>query len=91
LLKQGFDIYATDWGTPSAYDKDLAIGQQSTTCNILYTNEQMRTAIAQMRRHYADVLSQGRYVCHYLHSLVNLIINYRVSELASFSENFQEV
>ncbi|HYA82521.1 MAG TPA: alpha/beta fold hydrolase [Candidatus Bathyarchaeia archaeon] len=26
LLKQGFDIYATDWGTPSAYDKDLTIG-----------------------------------------------------------------
>ena len=26
MLKQGFDIYATDWGTPSAYDKDLTIG-----------------------------------------------------------------
>ena len=26
LLKQGFDIYATDWGTPSTYDKDLTIG-----------------------------------------------------------------
>ena len=26
LLKQGFDINATDWGTPSAYDKDLNIG-----------------------------------------------------------------
>ncbi|MGN6349758.1 MAG: alpha/beta fold hydrolase [Candidatus Nitrosocosmicus sp.] len=26
LLKQGFDIYATDWGTPSIYDKDLTIG-----------------------------------------------------------------
>jgi len=26
LLKQGFDIYATDWGTPSVYDKDLTIG-----------------------------------------------------------------
>jgi polyhydroxyalkanoate synthase subunit PhaC len=26
LQKQGFDIYATDWGTPSAYDKDLTIG-----------------------------------------------------------------
>jgi len=26
LLKHGFDIYATDWGTPSAYDKDLTIG-----------------------------------------------------------------
>src|SRR5215813_7751048 len=25
LLKQGFDSYATDWGTPSAYDKDLTI------------------------------------------------------------------
>lgn len=26
LLKQGFDIYAADWRTPSAYDKDLTIG-----------------------------------------------------------------
>lgn len=26
LLKQGFDIYATDWGTPSFYDRDLTIG-----------------------------------------------------------------
>ena len=26
LLKQGFDVFATDWGTPSAYDKDLTIG-----------------------------------------------------------------
>ena len=26
LLNQGFDIYATDWGTPSAYDKDLTMG-----------------------------------------------------------------
>jgi poly[(R)-3-hydroxyalkanoate] polymerase subunit PhaC len=26
LLRQGFDIYTTDWGTPSAYDKDLTIG-----------------------------------------------------------------
>lgn len=26
LLKHGFDIYATDWGTPSTYDKDLTIG-----------------------------------------------------------------
>jgi class III poly(R)-hydroxyalkanoic acid synthase PhaC subunit len=25
LLNQGFDIYATDWGTPSSYDKDLTI------------------------------------------------------------------
>jgi class III poly(R)-hydroxyalkanoic acid synthase PhaC subunit len=25
LLRQGFDIFATDWGTPSAYDKDLTI------------------------------------------------------------------
>jgi polyhydroxyalkanoate synthase len=25
LLKQGFDIYATDWGTLSVYDKDLTI------------------------------------------------------------------
>jgi poly(3-hydroxyalkanoate) synthetase len=26
LLRQGFDVFATDWGTPSAYDKDLTIG-----------------------------------------------------------------
>lgn len=26
LLKSGFDIFATDWGTPSAYDKNLTIG-----------------------------------------------------------------
>lgn len=26
LLRRGFDIFATDWGTPSAYDKDLTIG-----------------------------------------------------------------
>jgi polyhydroxyalkanoate synthase len=26
LLNQGLDIFATDWGTPSAYDKGLTIG-----------------------------------------------------------------
>jgi polyhydroxyalkanoate synthase subunit PhaC len=26
LLNQGLDIFATDWGTPSAYDKTLTIG-----------------------------------------------------------------
>ena len=26
LLRSGFDIFATDWGTPSVYDKDLTIG-----------------------------------------------------------------
>jgi class III poly(R)-hydroxyalkanoic acid synthase PhaC subunit len=26
LLKSGLDIFATDWGTPSAYDKNLTIG-----------------------------------------------------------------
>jgi poly[(R)-3-hydroxyalkanoate] polymerase subunit PhaC len=26
LLQQGFDIYATDWGTPSAYDETLTLG-----------------------------------------------------------------
>ena len=25
LQSQGFDIYATDWGTPAAYDKDLSL------------------------------------------------------------------
>jgi polyhydroxyalkanoate synthase subunit PhaC len=24
--KQGFDVYTTDWGTPSAYDKELTVG-----------------------------------------------------------------
>jgi polyhydroxyalkanoate synthase len=26
LLREGFDIFATDWGTPSVYDKDMTIG-----------------------------------------------------------------
>ena len=26
LLNQGLDIFATDWGTPSAYDKSLTLG-----------------------------------------------------------------
>lgn len=26
LLKHGLDIFATDWGTPSAYDKSMSIG-----------------------------------------------------------------
>jgi polyhydroxyalkanoate synthase len=26
LMQQGSDLYATDWGTPGAYDKDLTIG-----------------------------------------------------------------
>ena len=26
MLNQGLDIFATDWGTPSAYDKSLTIG-----------------------------------------------------------------
>lgn len=25
LLNQGFDVYATDWGTPTSYDKDLTL------------------------------------------------------------------
>lgn len=25
LQRQGFDVYATDWGTPEAYDKDLTL------------------------------------------------------------------
>lgn len=25
LLNQGFDVYATDWGTPTSYDKDLTV------------------------------------------------------------------
>ena len=26
LMQQGLDVYATDWGTPGAYDKELTIG-----------------------------------------------------------------
>ncbi|MEO9320618.1 MAG: alpha/beta fold hydrolase [Nitrososphaera sp.] len=29
LLNQGFDIYATDWGTPMSYDKDLTLENYS--------------------------------------------------------------
>ncbi len=25
LQRQGFDIYATDWGTPKSFDKDLSL------------------------------------------------------------------
>lgn len=27
LMRQGLDIYATDWGTPATYDKELTIGR----------------------------------------------------------------
>jgi len=29
LLKNGFDVFATDWGTPSSYDKDLTLENYS--------------------------------------------------------------
>ena len=42
LSKHGFDIYATDWGTPSAYDKDLTIGH--------FVNSYMDKAIDLIRK-----------------------------------------
>lgn len=43
LLDQGFDIYATDWGTPGAYDKELTISH--------YVNNHLDRAIDYVRQH----------------------------------------
>jgi polyhydroxyalkanoate synthase subunit PhaC len=43
LQKQGLDIFATDWGTPSAYDKKLTIGH--------YVNNYLVDAIEQITKH----------------------------------------
>ena len=41
LLNQGLDIFATDWGTPSAYDKSLTLGH--------YVNKYMDKSVDLMR------------------------------------------
>lgn len=41
--KQGFDVFATDWGTPSAYDKDLTLEH--------YVNKYLSNAIDYIRTH----------------------------------------
>ena len=43
LQRQGLDIFATDWGTPSAYDKKLTIGH--------YVNNYLTDAIAHITKH----------------------------------------
>ena len=43
LLRQGFDVYATDWGTPSPSDKDLTIGH--------YVNNYLDDAVDSIRQH----------------------------------------
>ncbi len=43
LLSQGFDIFATDWGTPAAYDKELTIGH--------FVNNYMDQSIDRIREH----------------------------------------
>ena len=41
--RQGFNVFATDWGTPSAYDKDLTIGY--------YVNNNLVKTIDYIRAH----------------------------------------
>jgi len=41
--KQGFDVYMTDWGTPSSYDKELTIGH--------YVNDYLVNAVDHIREH----------------------------------------
>lgn len=43
LLGQGFDIFATDWGTPSGYDKDLTLGH--------FINNYLENSVDQIRKH----------------------------------------
>jgi polyhydroxyalkanoate synthase subunit PhaC len=42
LLNQGLDIFATDWGTPSAYDKSLTLGH--------YVNKYMDKSVDLIRK-----------------------------------------
>ena len=50
LQRQGFDIFAADWGTPSAYDKELTIGH--------YVNNYLANAIDHIRKHSnSDIVS----------------------------------
>lgn len=43
LMRQGFDIYATDWGTPGAYDKELTIGH--------YVNNYLDSSVDSIMKH----------------------------------------
>ena len=43
LQRQGFDIFAADWDTPSAYDKELTIGH--------YVNNYLANAVDHIRKH----------------------------------------
>lgn len=43
LLGEGFDIFATDWGTPSAYDKEFTIGY--------FVNNYMDKSVDLIREH----------------------------------------
>ena len=43
LQSQGFDIFATDWGTPSSYDKKLTIGY--------YVNNYLADAVDHITKH----------------------------------------
>lgn len=43
LLNQGFDVYATDWGTPGPYDKELTIGH--------YVNSYLDRSVDYVKRH----------------------------------------
>jgi polyhydroxyalkanoate synthase subunit PhaC len=41
--KQGFDVYTTDWGTPSAFDKELTVGH--------YVNNYLANAVDYILKH----------------------------------------
>lgn len=43
LQKQGFDVFMTDWGTPSSYDKELTIGH--------YVNDYLVKAVDHIIKH----------------------------------------
>jgi polyhydroxyalkanoate synthase len=43
LIQQGLDIYATDWGTPGAYDKELTIGH--------YVNNYLDSSVDNIIKH----------------------------------------
>jgi class III poly(R)-hydroxyalkanoic acid synthase PhaC subunit len=43
LQRQGFNIFATDWGTPSGYDKELTIGH--------YVNNYLAKTVDYIREH----------------------------------------
>ncbi len=47
LQSQGFDIFATDWVTPSSYDKKLTIGH--------YVNNYLADALDQITKHTGSV------------------------------------